>query len=355
MLESAVAEAERQVMRYKDYHELENLESAYGYYLDKNLWNDLADLFAVNGSMELAQRGIYKGNDRVRGFLHNVFGRGGEGPVEGRLGNHIQMQPVIHISPDGQSARIRARMMQQLTFGERASMGASVYENEAVKENGVWKFSVLHTYNTWGAGYAEGWAKIQGGFVPGPSADYPPDGPPTFEFAMFPTVYDIPFHYRNPVSGRAPGSAMVHPKETGAHDSAAPGESGGMPTEIAEEISTIGARIETQRTAEIYAPLQPREPYSGVTVNRDLRYGPAERNLLDVFSPSDGGTGRPVVVFIHGGGFTRGAKSSPGSPFYDNVMLWAASQGMLGVNINYRLAPDHTWPAGMEDLTALVG
>ena len=31
---------------------------------------------------------------------------------------------------------------------------------------------------------------------------HPPDGPPTLEFTMFPTVYDIPFHYDNPVTGR---------------------------------------------------------------------------------------------------------------------------------------------------------
>jgi triacylglycerol lipase len=353
-VDSVVAEAERLVMRFKDYHELENLESAYGYYLDKNLWNDLADLFAADGSMELAQRGIYKGNDRVRGFLLSVFGRGGEGPVEGRLGNHLQMQPVIHISPDGRSAKLRARMMQQLTFGERASMGASVYENEAVKENGVWKFSVVHTYNTWTAGYAEGWAKSQGG-VPGPSTDYPPDGPPTFEFAMFPTVYDIPFHYRNPVSGRVAGpTTMQSDKLNSRHVSAAPGSPGAMPLGVAAEISAIGARIEAQRTAEIYAPLQPKEPYSGVAVARDLSYGPAERNVLDVFSPTPTREAMPILVFVHGGGFSRGAKSSPGSPFYDNVMLWAASEGMLGVNINYRLAPEHSWPSGIEDLTALV-
>ena len=52
----------------KDFHELDNLESAYGYYLDKNLWNDLANLFADDGSMELAQRGIYIGRERVRGL-----------------------------------------------------------------------------------------------------------------------------------------------------------------------------------------------------------------------------------------------------------------------------------------------
>lgn len=202
-VEAVIADAERSAARYKDYHELENLTNAYGYYLDKNLWNDLADLFAEDGSMELAQRGVYEGRDRVRGFLLAVFGRGGEGPVPGRLGNHLQMQPVIHVAPDGQSAEIRSRMMQQLSFGEGASLGAAVYENAAVKEEGVWKLSRVHAYNTWTAGYEGGWARDPGRFVPGPSEDYPPDAPPTFEFEMFPNVYRLPFHYRNPVSGRA--------------------------------------------------------------------------------------------------------------------------------------------------------
>jgi hypothetical protein len=98
-------------------------------------------------------------------------------------------------------------MLQQLNFGGRASMGSSVYENEAVKEDGRWKFSFVHTMNTWTAGYDGGWVSNPGRFVPGPSADYPPDGPPTLVFQMFPTVYEIPFHYRHPVTGRVVGAA----------------------------------------------------------------------------------------------------------------------------------------------------
>jgi hypothetical protein len=201
-LETTIAEAERQIERVKDYHELENLESAYGYYLDKDLWNDLSTLIAKDGSMELAQRGIYKGYDRVHGFLVNVFGRGGEGPVEGRLGNHLQLQPVIHVAPDGKTAKIRIRLWQQMSQGDRASLGAGVYENEAVKEDGVWKFRVVHTYNTFTANYKGGWVNSPGGGLPGPSPTYPPDGPPTMVFAMFPKVYLVPFHYPNPVTGR---------------------------------------------------------------------------------------------------------------------------------------------------------
>lgn len=196
-----LAEAERRVQRVKDYHEIENLENAYGYYLDQDMWNNLADLFATNGSIELAQRGVYIGREHVRRFLFAAFGKAG--PVPGRLGNHIQMQHVIDVAPDGKSAKVRGRMLQQLSFGGRPSLGAAIYENEAVKEDGVWKFEKVHAYNTWGAGYAGGWVSSPGGRVPGPSKSYPPDAPPTLVFQMFPAIYEIPFHYRNPVSGRA--------------------------------------------------------------------------------------------------------------------------------------------------------
>ena len=350
-VEALVVTTEQQIGRVKDFHELDNLTSAYGYYLDKNLWNDLADLFAVEGAIELAQRGIYIGRERVRAFLFNVFGA--PGPTEGRLGNHIQWQPVIHVAADGQTAKIRSRMMQQLSFGPRPSMGAAIYENEFVKEDGIWKFSVDHAFNTWTAGYDGGWARSSGRGVPGPSRTYAPDGPPTFSFAMFPTVYDIPIHYAHPVTGEATGPAPP----AVAHDSGGTMTDpnfGGMPPEIATELRAIGARIEPARTGELYAPLQPKEPYAWLTVARDVAYGSHERNVLDVFTSPEPGSGKPVVVFFHGGGFTRGAKHTPGSPFYDNIGVWAAGYGLVGVTANYRLSPEHTWPSGIEDTAAIV-
>jgi len=200
-LEKALDRAEAEVARFKDYHSIENVESAYGYYLDKNLWDPLADLFAKETSMELAMRGVYK-DDRVRAFLWQVFGRGQQGPVAGRLGNHLQLQPMISVAADGHTARARVRMVQQMSFGPRASIGGSIYENEFVKEDGVWRISKLATFNTLSAGYEGGWAKNAGRGMPGPSADFPPDSPPTRTVAMFPVVFDIPYHYANPVSGR---------------------------------------------------------------------------------------------------------------------------------------------------------
>lgn len=138
--------------------------------------------------------------------------------------------------------------------------------------------------------------------------------------------------------------------QTAAHAQQSP-----MPDDIAWKLIEIGRVIEPAKTAAIYAPLQQKEPYASVKVQRDIRYGPAERNLLDVFTPEDGASSHPILIFVHGGAFIAGNKrTTPDSPFYDNVMLWAAKNGFVGVNMTYRLAPKWPWPAGAEDVASAV-
>jgi len=128
-----------------------------------------------------------------------------------------------------------------------------------------------------------------------------------------------------------------------------------MPPEIAQKLVELGRVIDPPATAALYAPFQQKEPYFGARVERDLKYGPAERNLLDIFMPQATTSGRPVLMFVHGGAFVRGNKRrTPDSPFYDNIMLWAVKNGFIGVNITYRLAPQFPWPAGAEDVAAAV-
>jgi len=90
-----------------------------------------------------------------------------------------------------------------------------------------------------------------------------------------------------------------------------------------------------------------------VEVTRDLAYGEHERHRLDVFRKA-GTAGASVLVFVHGGGFVMGDKRSAETPFYDNIGTFAALQGFIGVTITYRLAPAHQFPAGPEDLGAVV-
>lgn len=199
-LEAAIADAEHAIQLVRDRDEIDNLIRAYGYYLDKNMWNDLADLFSEDGSIELAQRGVYIGRERVREFLHTVFGA--PGPSAGRLGDHVQVQPVIIVAEDGQTAVARSRVIQMMGFaGRSASWVGGVYVNDFVKEDGVWKFKTDHAFNTFMANYEGGWAHASSQTLPGPSERLPPDTPPTQTFRPFPWVIDIPFNYANPVTG----------------------------------------------------------------------------------------------------------------------------------------------------------
>lgn len=127
-----------------------------------------------------------------------------------------------------------------------------------------------------------------------------------------------------------------------------------MPPEIATKIAAMGRVIDPENTGKLYAPLLEKEPYNFVKVSRNVKYGPHERNVVDVFVDDAKFTGRPVLMFVHGGAYVRGVKRAPGSDFYDNVMVFAARNGMVGVNVEYRLAPEFPWPAGAEDVGAAV-
>ena len=127
-----------------------------------------------------------------------------------------------------------------------------------------------------------------------------------------------------------------------------------MPPDIAAKVAALGRVVDPENTGKIYAALQEKEPYAGIKVVRDVKYGTHPRQVVDIFTPETGAAGRPVLMFVHGGGYVRGNKRPPGSPFYDNVMVFAARHGMVGVNVEYRLAPEFKWPSGPEDMGAAV-
>ncbi len=86
----------------------------------------------------------------------------------------------------------------------------------------------------------------------------------------------------------------------------------------------------------------------------DCAYGDDPRQVLDFYAPVDAARTAPILLWVHGGGFVRGEKASADHPFNAHVGRWAARHGMLGAVMNYRLAPDHAWPAGGEDVGAAV-
>ena len=128
-----------------------------------------------------------------------------------------------------------------------------------------------------------------------------------------------------------------------------------MTPEIRAQLAGFGQDLTPDMmggTQAIYRALQPGLP-SGAKLSRDIRYGPDERNRLDIFS-KDGLSNAPVLMFVHGGGFVMGDKTTEGSPFYDNIGGFAVDEGWVGVTMTYRLAPGSRWPSGGEDVGLAV-
>jgi acetyl esterase/lipase len=105
---------------------------------------------------------------------------------------------------------------------------------------------------------------------------------------------------------------------------------------IQSRLQELGDIVDPVTSAEIYRPLHPTAPYKGVTVTRNVSYGRDKRNILDIFQPPKPARPRPVLLFVSGGLGDKIEQMPNGDAFYDNVMLWAAAQGMTGVSIERR-------------------
>ncbi len=125
-----------------------------------------------------------------------------------------------------------------------------------------------------------------------------------------------------------------------------------LPEAVQARIREIGPTMGAPAVAGTGEALAPVMPPNTPPTQRDVQYGSDARNRLDVWAAS--ATGSPVLVFVHGGGFVGGDKTRPGVHFYDNIASWAVRNGMAAVNITYRLAPGHTFPAVIEDITAAL-
>lgn len=115
-----------------------------------------------------------------------------------------------------------------------------------------------------------------------------------------------------------------------------------------------GRDIEAHREIvfETYLPLLRAVTDRGLRATRDIAYGAHDRQKLDVYQP-EGARGAPVVMFVHGGAFIRGAKDLS-DQIYSNVPRYFAGKGLVGINVGYRLAPEARYPEGARDVAGAV-
>ena len=188
--------------------EVTNLQHAYGYYVDRKMWDDVADLFAADGTMEIGLQGVYAGRASIR------RGLGTAGLAEGEINDHVHLQTIVSVMKDGRTAYARGTDLGMIGpplpggSGEagtprRALWTQSIYENEFVKQDGVWKFKALHIYPRFIVDAEQGWAK-DAQPAPGPSREFPPDRPPSESYEIYPRFHIAPLHFDHPVTGRPP-------------------------------------------------------------------------------------------------------------------------------------------------------
>lgn len=79
-------------------------------------------------------------------------------------------------------------------------------------------------------------------------------------------------------------------------------------------------------------------------VARDVHYGAAERQKLDIYAPRAADGPRPVVFFIYGGSWSDGDRHN-----YDFVGRALAAQGFVTVIADYRILPQVEYPGFLED------
>ena len=199
---SRLEQLHARVERLNDETSVQNLQHSYGYYLDRKLWDDVADLFADDGSLEIAGHGVYVGKASIRRALEALYG---PSPLRsGELFDHINLATVVTVAADGRTAGARTSQLGQIGLnGEYARWELATLENEFVKSNrdGIWRVKAVRVYPRLATEYDKGWGTDARPFA-APTGSAKPDRQAQV-FDSYPKAFTVALHYANPVTGKA--------------------------------------------------------------------------------------------------------------------------------------------------------
>ena len=147
------------------------------------------------------------------------FVKGRNGPVHGFLLDHAQMQGIVDVTVTSEGTRASGRFRTLMSAGVHKSIAEThprgfvqwweggLYENEYIKENGVWKIFKLRYFPFWHADFQKGWSNKEiGEFVPFDTKTYPENqtGPDEIveQLMLWPDTRVVPFHYVHPITGK---------------------------------------------------------------------------------------------------------------------------------------------------------
>ena len=196
-VDAQIEQLTQRVERLEGTRAVKKLQRAFGFYVDRGLWGEAADLFADDGTVEIGIDGVYVGKDRIREYLRRLHG-GQEGLIYGQLNEWVTLQPAVSVSPDGLSATARWRDLGMLgQYKQHAEWRDGIYENTYAKgADGIWRIRSLHLWVNFEVPYEKGWARLkpsEGLKCSQASLDFPPDRGPSVTYEPFPAVQVPPF------------------------------------------------------------------------------------------------------------------------------------------------------------------
>lgn len=217
-LRATVTALAHRVDMLEDVNDIRKLHYAYGYYIDFCQYDEVVQLFAKDGAVVFLS-GEYHGREGVarlyKTWFQQYFTQGRAGPEDGFLLDHFQMQDIITVAPDRSTAKGRFRAVLMGGCHESREYKpeglpdqfyeAGIYENDYVREDGVWKIKRLDYMVQWQADYDEGWAHTEAHLKPA-TVTYPenPLGPDVLlpePRQTWPHRHPVPMHYAHPVMG----------------------------------------------------------------------------------------------------------------------------------------------------------
>ena len=216
LLKKQNAELLDRLGRLEDINDIRRLQFAYGYYIDYCHYEDVVNLFAKDAEVVFLS-GVYKGHTGIRrlyiDWILNLFNQGREGADDGFLFDHIQMQDLITVADDRQTAKGRFRGLMLGGSHDireyrppgvpQQFMESGIYENDYVREDGVWKIKRLDYMLQWQAEYETGWAHTDAHLRPAqklfPEDPHGPDVLLDVKRETWPYRQDTPVHYAHPV------------------------------------------------------------------------------------------------------------------------------------------------------------
>src|SRR5437870_5986816 len=152
----------------------------------------------------------------------------------------------------------------------------------------------------------------------------------------------------------------------------APNAQAQVPPDIEDALRKIRQIVDPPCTAKLYRPLMPKSDYNtywtpgasapvtqtilypGITLARDVSFGPNPKDLVDIFTADKGGASRAVLLYVPGGAGNKiEQQAREANAFYDNIGRWATKNGMVGVLVQ-RHPGAGNWDDGGRDISLAV-